>query len=68
MRDVVDFLPGHAGLPPADLLRFVLDGARVQFRPSGTEPKLKIYVELEGPRASVDRAVDALKAELRALS
>lgn len=43
-------------------------GGRLIFRPSGTEPKLKIYVELAGDRAGVDRAVEAVKASLRALS
>jgi phosphomannomutase len=32
--------------PEADLLRFDLDGGvRVQVRPSGTEPKVKLYGE-----------------------
>jgi phosphomannomutase len=35
-----------AEYPEADLLRFVLDGGvRVQVRPSGTEPKVKLYGE-----------------------
>lgn len=34
------------GFPEADLLRFELDGGvRVQIRPSGTEPKVKLYGE-----------------------
>ena len=35
-----------AAFPEADLLRFELDGGvRVQVRPSGTEPKVKLYGE-----------------------
>ena len=34
------------GLPPTDGLRIWLDGVRLIIRPSGTEPKLKCYVEV----------------------
>jgi len=44
------------GLPPTEGLRFRLaEGARVVVRPSGTEPKLKCYLEVVVP---VDDAVD----------
>lgn len=47
--DVVDFLHTDDSFPPADMVRFTTrDGGRVIFRPSGTEPKLKIYVDAFG--------------------
>ncbi|MFJ3620400.1 phospho-sugar mutase [Streptomyces iakyrus] len=47
-----DLTKGTAELPPTDGLRYTLDGARVIVRPSGTEPKLKCYLEVVVPVGS----------------
>lgn len=55
------------GLPPSDVLRFTLDGARVVVRPSGTEPKIKAYLEVVQPvgdRAGLAAARTAARARL----
>jgi len=55
-----DLEQGAGGLPPTDGLRYRLAGAevssaRVVVRPSGTEPKLKCYLEVVLPVGSADR-------------
>lgn len=71
---VDDLALGSADLPPTDGLRFVLaDHGRVIVRPSGTEPKVKCYLEVVIPVADdVDAArisavgrLDAIRADVQ---
>ena len=48
---VTDLAAGAGGLPPSDVLTYHLSGARVVIRPSGTEPKIKAYLEVVEPVA-----------------
>lgn len=46
---VLDFEKGIADLPKENVLKFILaDGSWMAVRPSGTEPKIKIYYSLKG--------------------
>jgi phosphomannomutase len=48
-------------LPDADVVRLEWPGGRVVVRPSGTEPKLKAYLEVVAPDGSADDAAAALR-------
>jgi phosphomannomutase len=83
VEQVDDLAAGTADLPPTDGLRYRLaEGARVIVRPSGTEPKLKAYLEVvvpvestagDGGAGDVDAArisaagrLDAIRSDLAA--
>ncbi len=63
VEQVDDLSLGGVGLPPTEGLRYRLaEGARVVVRPSGTEPKLKCYLEVVVPVEDYEPgAVDAAR-------
>jgi phosphomannomutase len=63
---VDDFATGIAGLPASDVVRITLaGGSRVMVRPSGTEPKLKIYVDASSDEGSVSERQAKASARVR---
>ena len=79
VEQVDDLARGSATLPPTEGLRFRLaENARVIVRPSGTEPKLKCYLEVVVPvdgeepdgvdaaRISAAGRLDAIRGDLAA--
>ncbi|MEJ7634089.1 phospho-sugar mutase, partial [Aeromicrobium sp.] len=80
VTSVDDLADGYHGLPPTDGIRLGLAGAppiesgRIICRPSGTEPKLKCYLEIVVPvtesvetsRQIADQQIADIKADLAA--
>lgn len=72
---VDDLLEGNSDFPPSDVLRFWLeDGSRIMVRPSGTEPKLKVYIDVVAKdgqlgerRKDAERRLSALAAGMKEL-
>lgn len=66
---VVDYEGGVNGLPSANVVEFDVEGGnKVIVRPSGTEPKIKLYVfAKDADRAAADALLDALEAAGREL-
>ena len=62
VEKVLDYSVGLDGLPKADVLKFYLDGGTtLVVRPSGTEPKLKLYLSVtakdEAEAARIEQAI-----------
>ena len=62
VEKVLDCSAGLDGLPKADVLKFYLDGGTtLVVRPSGTEPKLKLYLSVtakdEAEAARIEQAI-----------
>lgn len=66
---VVDYEGGVNSLPSANVVEFNVEGGnKVIVRPSGTEPKIKLYVfAKDADRAAADALLDALEAAGREL-
>ena len=66
---VVDYGEGVNGLPKANVIEFDLEGGnKAIVRPSGTEPKIKLYIFAKGADAAeADALLDAIEEDGRKL-
>ncbi len=66
IREVKDYSKGIDGLPKSNVLKMFLEnGISIVVRPSGTEPKLKIYISIKGnSKEESDKSYQYLIKEL----
>lgn len=67
VREVRDYATGIQGLPKENVLKFMFGGGTwLAIRPSGTEPKLKVYYSVNEPgEAACAQTLAALRAAIR---
>ncbi len=65
LKEVYDLNKGAMGLPKANVVYYrLIDGSVIIVRPSGTEPKVKIYVLVrESNRKDAEQKVDRLRSD-----
>ena len=55
IEEKTDYLYDDTGLPKANVIKFDMDdGSTLIIRPSGTEPKIKVYMFLSDPMSQID--------------
>lgn len=65
--DIVDFSTGIRDLPKENVLKYIwTDGSWMAVRPSGTEPKIKVYYSVvDSDRANAQTRLDAIRNKIR---
>lgn len=66
VKEVVDYSCGVGDLPKENVLRFIFfDGSWLAVRPSGTEPKIKVYYSVQdSSREKAQQRFDEIKAKI----
>ena len=66
VKKVLDYSKGIDGLPKSNVLKYFIDGGSVVIRPSGTEPKLKMYISVMAVNEEIAQKItDKIEADLK---
>lgn len=63
VQEPIDYLGGYKDIPSSNVLKFLLDdGSWYALRPSGTEPKIKLYIYTKAPSdAEADKNIELIE-------
>lgn len=66
IKETIDYSKGIGELPKENVLKYIFtDGSWIAIRPSGTEPKLKVYYSIQDEsKENAYARLDAIKAKL----
>lgn len=69
IETVIDFSVGVRDLPKENVLKYVWnDGSWMAVRPSGTEPKIKVYYSIVDPnKENAQKRLDIIKSEIKGI-
>lgn len=67
IEDVIDFSTGIRDLPKENVLKYIFnDGSWMAVRPSGTEPKIKVYYSVvDSSKGNASKRLDSIRKEIK---
>lgn len=67
LKEIIDYSQGVADLPKENVLKFVWnDGSWLAVRPSGTEPKIKVYYSIKDEnKAAAEKRLEDIKTVIK---
>ena len=69
IKEIIDFKDGIRDLPKENVLKYIFnDGSWMAVRPSGTEPKIKVYYSIVDPdKENAKKRLEAIRALINSI-